>query len=95
MCLCTYYEVDERQQEKQHDDTDCHVALTATQARLVQTLLLDGHIAGLEIAVVLLVNAPPLYGLLPHGSLDGPIGALLRRQRVRRSFQDTTATPAK
>lgn len=76
--LGTHNEVDESQQEEQDYDADSHVALASSQACLVQALLLYGHIACLEVAVVLLVGGPPFHGLLPHGPLHRPIRTLLQ-----------------
>lgn len=77
----THNQVDQGEQEEQDDHADGDVALASSQARLVKTLLLDGHVAGFEITVVLLVDVASLDGLLPHGLLHRPVGALLEGQR--------------
>lgn len=69
----THNEVDECQQEEQDDDADGNVAFSTPQPRLVQSLLLDGHIPRLEVAVVFLTNIPSLDGLLPHRLLHRTI----------------------
>ena len=74
---CAHNEVDEGEEEEENDNADRHVPLASSQSRLVEPLLLNGDIARLEVAVVLLVDITSLHRLLPHGLLHWAVGTLL------------------